>query len=52
MNNFNNLNITNKELIENEKHKVVSTSAMEVLEEYLRDNQNMGASIEGRLMYL
>ena len=46
------LNITNEELIENEKHKVVSTSAVEVLEEYLRNNQNMSASIEGRLIYL
>ncbi|MBE3101231.1 MAG: bifunctional metallophosphatase/5'-nucleotidase [Firmicutes bacterium] len=46
------LNITNEELIENEKHKVVSTSAMEVLEEYLRNNQNMSVSIEGRLIYL
>ena len=46
------LNVTNGELIENEKHKVVSTSAMEVLEEYLRNNQNMSASIEGRLIYL
>jgi 5'-nucleotidase len=46
------LNITNEELIENEKHKVVSTSAMEVLEEYLRNNQNMSSSIEGRLTYL
>ena len=46
------LNITNEELIENEKHKVVSTSAMEVLEEYLRNNQNMSRDIEGRLIYL
>jgi len=46
------LNITNEELIENEKHKVISTSAMEVLEEYLRNNQNMSARIEGRLIYL
>jgi 5'-nucleotidase len=46
------LNITNEELIENEKHKVVSTSAMEVLEEYLRNNQNMSVNVEGRLIYL
>ena len=46
------LNITNEELIENEKHKVVSTSAVEVLEEYLRNNQNMSVNVEGRLMYL
>lgn len=46
------LNITNEELIQNEKHKVVSTSAMEVLEEYLRGSQNISASVEGRLTYL
>ena len=46
------LNITNEELIENEKHKVVSTSATEVLEEYLRNSQNMSRDIEGRLIYL
>jgi 5'-nucleotidase / UDP-sugar diphosphatase len=46
------LNITNEELIENEKHKVVSTSAMEVLEEYLRNNQNISRDVEGRLVYL
>src|SRR4030066_530809 len=33
------LNITNEELIENKKHKVVSTSQMEVLEKYLKTNQ-------------
>ena len=46
------LNITNSELIENENHKVVSTSAQEVLEEYLRDNQNLNNDVEGRLLYI
>lgn len=46
------LNLTNEELIENENHKVVSTSAREVLEEYLRDNQNLNREIEGRLIYI
>ncbi len=45
------LNLSNEELIENENHKVVSTSAREVLEEYLRDNQNKSRDVEGRLVY-
>jgi 5'-nucleotidase len=46
------LNITNNELMENEKHKVISTSAQEVLEEYLRNHQNASRDLEGRLIYL
>jgi 5'-nucleotidase / UDP-sugar diphosphatase len=46
------LNITNDELVENEKHKVISTSAQEVLEEYLRNHQNISRDLEGRLIYL
>ncbi|MCL5985306.1 MAG: bifunctional metallophosphatase/5'-nucleotidase [Actinobacteria bacterium] len=46
-----NLNITNDELIETENLKVVSTSAQEVLEEFLRNNQNVSSRIEGRLVY-
>jgi len=46
------LNITNEELVENKNHKVVSTSAREVLEEYLRDNQNLNSDVEGRLVYI
>ncbi|MBM3706584.1 MAG: bifunctional metallophosphatase/5'-nucleotidase, partial [Actinobacteria bacterium] len=34
------LNVSNEELISSPNHKVVSTSAQEVLEEYFRDNQN------------
>ncbi|MDD1757082.1 MAG: 5'-nucleotidase C-terminal domain-containing protein [Methanomassiliicoccales archaeon] len=34
------------------KAKVVSTSAKEVLEEWLRNNQNCGREVEGRLRYL
>jgi 5'-nucleotidase len=33
------------------KPKVVTTSAREVLEEWLRNNQNCGREIEGRLIY-
>jgi 5'-nucleotidase len=45
------LDITNEELIENKSHKVISTSAQEVLEEYLKNNNNLNSSIEGRLVY-
>ena len=46
------LNLTNEELVENENHKVISTSSREVLEEYLRDNQNKSRDVEGRLVYI
>ncbi len=46
------LNITPEELVAIEPPKVVSTSAQEVLEEYLRNNQNLNAKIEGRLSYI
>ena len=45
------LNITNEELLESGKQKVVSTSAREVLEEFLRNNQNIIRRVEGRLEY-
>ena len=45
------LNITNKELLESGKQKVITTSAQEVLEEFLRNNQNISRDIEGRLQY-
>lgn len=45
------LNITNEELVSNPNHRVVSTSAQEVLEEYFRDNQNQDSKVEGRLVY-
>jgi 5'-nucleotidase/UDP-sugar diphosphatase len=45
------LNITPEDLIAIEPPKVVSTSAQEVLEEYLRNNQNLNAKVEGRLQY-
>ena len=34
------------------KAKVVSTSAREVLEEWLRDHQNVGRKVEGRLTFI
>ncbi len=46
------LNITGEELIAIEQPKVVSTSAQQVLEEYLRNHQNSNTEIEGRLKYI
>ncbi|MCJ7471219.1 MAG: bifunctional metallophosphatase/5'-nucleotidase [Actinobacteria bacterium] len=45
------LGISNEELLEAGKHKVITTSAQEVLEEYLRNNQNISRELEGRLVY-
>jgi 5'-nucleotidase len=46
------LNISNAELLDSGNTKLVSTSAKEVLEEYLRNNQNMSRGIERRLTYV
>jgi len=46
------LNISNEELLESGQSKVVATSAQEVFEEYLRNNQNTTRQVEGRLVYL
>jgi 5'-nucleotidase/UDP-sugar diphosphatase len=46
------LNISNEELLESGHSKVVTTSAQEVLEEFLRNNQNITRKVEGRLVYL
>ncbi|NMB70377.1 5'-nucleotidase [candidate division WWE3 bacterium] len=45
------LNITNEELQKEKCSKVVTTSAQDVLEEYLRNNQNLRPVIEDRLVY-
>lgn len=45
------LHISQDELLETGKHKVVTTSAQNVLEEYLRNNQNVSRQIEGRLQF-
>jgi 5'-nucleotidase len=44
------LNLSQEEL-EAIKTKVVSTSSFEVLEEYLKNNQNASRRVEGRLIY-
>lgn len=46
------LNISNDELMESGKSRVVATSAKEVLEEFLRNNQNISRSLEQRMRYL
>ena len=46
------LNITQEELSESGRPKVVATSALEVLEEYLRNHQNIKSKVEGRLTYV
>jgi len=45
------LNLDKDTLEKSQKTKVVSTSAQEVLEEYLRNNQNIRKEVEGRLIY-
>jgi len=45
------LGITSDELLKSGKSKVVTTSAQQVLEEYLRSNQLIDKKIEGRLIY-
>lgn len=45
------LNISNEQLRASGKAKVVSTSAKNVLEEYLRNNQNIDCKTEGRLVF-
>ena len=46
-----NLNITNKELTALGNAKVVTTSAFQVFEEWLRIHPNVSEKIEGRLVY-
>jgi 5'-nucleotidase/UDP-sugar diphosphatase len=46
------INLSQEELLESAKTKVVSTSTKEVLEEYLRNHQNVNRNVEGRLQYL
>jgi 5'-nucleotidase/UDP-sugar diphosphatase len=46
------LGVSNDELLESGQSKVVTTSAQEVLEEYLKNHQNIDKKVEGRLVYL
>ena len=52
MNSEANLNMTNDELMESGRSRVISTSAQYTLEEYLRNHQNISREVEGRLTYL
>lgn len=45
------LNISQDELNRTGEGKIVSTSAQSVLEEYLRNNQNLDNNLEGRLIF-
>ncbi|MBS7631298.1 bifunctional metallophosphatase/5'-nucleotidase [Candidatus Bathyarchaeota archaeon] len=45
------LGISQEELLRSGKRRVVSTSTQGVLEEYLRNNQNINSKVEGRLVY-
>ena len=45
------LKVSQEELQEISIPKVVSTSGREILEEYLRNNQNLSSKVEGRLVY-
>jgi 5'-nucleotidase/UDP-sugar diphosphatase len=45
------LSVSNEELLESGNSKVIATSAKQVLEEYLRNNQNISRRVEGRLVY-
>ena len=47
-----NLGISNEELMALSNPKVVSTSAYQVLEEWLRHNQNITRKIEGRIVFI
>lgn len=45
------LGISHEELMASGKQKVVATSAQQVLDEYLRNHQNLSREIEGRLLF-
>jgi len=46
------LGLTPDELIEKEALNVVSTSILDVIEAFLRSNQNISKKVEGRLVYI
>ena len=47
-----NIGLTTEELTALASPKVISTSARDVVEEYLRGHQNLQSQVEGRLIYL
>lgn len=46
-----NIGLSNEALTAIEQPRVVTTSARDVLEEYLRSHQNLSSKVEGRLIY-
>jgi 5'-nucleotidase / UDP-sugar diphosphatase len=46
------LNLSQEQLTQTATPKIVSTSAKDVLEEYIRNNQNIKKQTEGRIVYL
>lgn len=50
-NSVDNLGLTNEELTAAAPSRVVTTSARDVLEEYLQTNQHLNVKVEGRLVY-
>jgi 5'-nucleotidase / UDP-sugar diphosphatase len=46
------LNISNEELLKSCNSKVISTSAQQVLLEYLKNHQNIDSMVEGRLVFI
>jgi 5'-nucleotidase/UDP-sugar diphosphatase len=51
-NSLTNLNLSQEQLTAVYKAKLISTSAQDVLVEYIRNNQNLKRQVEGRLTYL
>ena len=51
-NSLTNLNLSQEQLTAFIKAKLISTSAQDVLVEYIRNNQNVKRQVEGRLTYL
>jgi 5'-nucleotidase len=46
-----NLSLTEEELLASGKNKVATTSAKQVIEEFLRNNQNINRPVSGRMIY-
>jgi len=51
MNSAKNLGITLKDLSANGGARKIATSVVDVVEEYLKNHQNLGCRVEGRLIY-
>ena len=47
-----NLSLSQEELLARGKNKVITTSAQQVIEEFLRNNQNAHSRVSGRLIYM